>query len=121
MTNFQPLEQGLARRMPPVANSHLNYCFLHYSKTQCRWISHRLHTGRHRTDIWSAKGYLVPTVINNHKIFFVNSLKIFTTCRILRLFPSVSKCEIMTFLFKLLHWTTMCRFPDLKFVPPPPS
>ena len=36
----------------------------------------------------------------------------------LRLFPSASKCEIMTLLNKslLLHWTTMCRFPGATFV-----
>ena len=57
-------------------------------------------------------------MINNQKIFFVNSLNIFTTCRILRLFPLASKCEIMTLLNKslLLHWTKMCRFPGATFV-----
>ena len=59
------------------------------------------------------------TVINNHKKI-VNSLKKFATCRILRLFPSASKCEIMNLLNKslLLHWPTMCRFPGATFVFP---
>ena len=56
------LVQGLGRRVPPVANAHLNYCFLPYGtvKTRSRWISHRPHTNRPRTDIWWATGYLVP-------------------------------------------------------------
>ena len=55
-------------------------------------------------------------MINNHKIFFVNSLNIFTTCSILRWFPSASECEIMALFNTLLHWTTMCRFPGATFV-----
>ena len=45
---------GLGQEGATRANSHLNYCFLPYGtvKTRCRWISHRPHTNRPRTDIW---------------------------------------------------------------------
>ena len=83
-----------------MASAHLNYCFLPYGtvKTRCRWISHRPHTNMPKTDIWLATGYLVPDGDQQHKIFVVNSLNIFATCRILRVFPLASKYEIMTFI-----------------------
>ena len=62
LTSCLTLVQGLGGRVPPVANAHLNYCFLPYGtvKTRCRWISHRPHTNMPKTDIWLATGYLVP-------------------------------------------------------------
>ena len=94
-----------------MAKVHLNYCFLPGGYH----IGHIL-IGLKRI-YGERQVILCRTVINNH-IFFVNSLNIFTTCRILRLFPSASKCEIMTLLNKslLLNWPTMCRFPGATFV-----
>ena len=62
-------------------------------------------------------------MINNHNIFFVDSLNIFTTCRILRLFPAASKCEIMNLINKSLiitlaydvsfSWRNICSPPPI--------
>ena len=93
-----------------MVNTHLNYCFLPYGTVKHDaggyHIGHIL-IGLER--IYGERQVIqCQTVINNHKIFFVNSLNIFTKCRILRLFPSASRCEI-----------TMCRFHGATFAPPP--
>ena len=85
-----------------MANAHLNYCFLSYGTVKHDaggyHIGHIL-IGLER--IYGERQVIYcRTVSNNHKICFVNSLNIFTTCRILDLFTSASKCEIMTFLNK---------------------
>ena len=54
--------------------------------------------------------------MNNHKIFAVNSLNMFTTCRILRLFLLASKCEMKILLNKLNYYKINYYYTGLRCV-----